>query len=207
MESESTTRKSTIVEPSILQLPLLTEFEEPPEDTLPYRDKLKALLADDLDFHGYDTSYASHNFHSFPAKFPPQLPRHFIKGLTVPRDVVLDPMMGSGTSIVEACLLDRSAVGFDIDPLALLITRVKVTPLDIETVTEVGHQILKSATLAAADHRPLLQAQLMQRWDARTKAFVDYWFAEETQIELMALISEIEKVPDTGRCLRLAFGG
>lgn len=71
MESESTPRKSTIAEPSVLQLPLFAGSEGRFEDTLPYHDKLRALLADDLDFHGYDTSYASHNFHSFPAKFPP----------------------------------------------------------------------------------------------------------------------------------------
>lgn len=33
--------------------------------------KLQQLLASNLDFHDERNSHASHNFHSFPAKFPP----------------------------------------------------------------------------------------------------------------------------------------
>ena len=65
-----------------------------------YRERLSDLLSSDLDFHGKSSAYASHNFHAFPAKFPPQLPRKFIEGLTEPGDVVLDPMVGSGTTIL-----------------------------------------------------------------------------------------------------------
>ena len=78
-----------------------------------------AVLAEDLEFHGMRTAYATHNLHSFPAKFPPQLPRKFILSLTEPGDTVLDPMAGSGTTLLEARLAGRHAIGFDIDPLAL----------------------------------------------------------------------------------------
>ncbi len=80
------------------------------------RERLKALLESDLDFHGEDSIYASHNFHSFAAKFPPQLPCIFIRGLTNPGDTVLDPMMGSGTTLVETLLEGRKGIGLDIDP-------------------------------------------------------------------------------------------
>jgi len=76
-------------------------------------EKLSRLLAEDLDFHDQDSGYAFHNFHAFPAKFPPQLPRKFIQSLTIPGDTVLDPMMGSGTTVLEAFLLGRKAIGFD----------------------------------------------------------------------------------------------
>ena len=69
-----------------------------------YQERLRVLLSGDLDFHGKSSAYASHNFHAFPAKFPPKLPKKFIEGLTEPGDVVLDPMMGSGTTILEAFL-------------------------------------------------------------------------------------------------------
>jgi DNA modification methylase len=78
-----------------------------------YRERLVDLLSQDLDFHGRDSGYASHNFHSFPAKFPPQLPRKFIEALTAPGDVVLDPMMGSGTTVLEAFLSGRRGVGVE----------------------------------------------------------------------------------------------
>lgn len=81
----------------------------------PGRKDLVSLLHQDLDFHDQDSGYASHNFHSFPAKFPPQLPRTFIQDLTDPGDVVLDPMVGSGTTIVEGRRLrDISDLPFDL---------------------------------------------------------------------------------------------
>ncbi|MBI5563455.1 MAG: hypothetical protein HY870_01075 [Chloroflexi bacterium] len=69
-----------------------------------YRARFRSLLSGDMNFRGQDSAYASHNYHAFPAKFPPQLPRKFIDALTMPGDVVLDPMMGSGTTIVESFL-------------------------------------------------------------------------------------------------------
>ena len=93
------------------------------------RGRLVALLASELNFHGEKGNYASHHLHAFAARFPPQLPRAFIRGLTGQGDIVLDPMMGSGTTVVEAWLEGRRGVGLDIDPLALRLCRVKTTPL------------------------------------------------------------------------------
>jgi len=60
-------------------------------------ENLSELLQSNLDFHDQKSNYSSHNVHSFPAKFPPQLPKLFIDKLSAPEDVVLDPMVGSGT--------------------------------------------------------------------------------------------------------------
>jgi len=162
----------------------------------PYWERLALLLSQDLDFHGQDSGYASHNFHSFPAKFPPQFPRKFIKALTAPGDVVLDPMMGSGTTVLEAFLAGRRGVGFDIDPLALMLSKSKVTPLDVRQVGQIGNEILKQAESASRERRNELEKILEERWDSKTRSFVDYWFARETQIELLALITQIEKIED-----------
>ncbi len=160
-------------------------------------EKLVALLSKDLDFHGEDSGYASHNFHSFPAKFPPQLPRKFIKALTAPGDVVLDPMMGSGTTVLEAYLSSRRGVGFDIDPLALMLTKAKVTPLDIRLVSRASKRILERAQYTARERRHKLMRELENRWDSKTRDFINYWFAPETQIDLLALITEIDQIEDT----------
>ncbi len=130
-----------------------------------HREILTDLLSKDLDFHGQDSGYASHNFHSFPAKFPPQLPRKFIEGLTAPGDVVLDPMMGSGTTVLEAFLAGRRGVGFDIDPLGLMLSRSKVTPLDPRQVAQIGKQILKQAESASREQSNELEKVLANRCD------------------------------------------
>jgi DNA modification methylase len=74
------------------------------QDELRKRDRFATLLQGELNFHGENSGYASHDLHAFAAKFPPQLPRAFIRGLTSPQDIVLDPMMGSRTAVVEAFL-------------------------------------------------------------------------------------------------------
>ena len=93
-------------------------------------DLLRAALRDDLDFHGAKGSHATHSWHPFPARFPPQLPQFFIEHLSDRKDTVFDPMFGSGTTLVEAVRLGRRAVGCDIDPLARMMTAAKLVPLE-----------------------------------------------------------------------------
>jgi len=161
-----------------------------------YLDKLTNLLLSNLDFtRATDRNYL-HNFHSFPAKFPPELPRAFITTLTNTNENVLDPMVGSGTTILEAYLLGRRSIGFDIDPLALLISRVKTSCPDADKLFEAGTDVLKSAHTAITKSRDSLLDVLQCKWDEKTKAFIDYWFLSQTQLELVALLIEIERVTD-----------
>lgn len=50
-----------------------------------------------------------------PAVFPISLPSHFIKTLTHEGELVLDPFVGIGTTLVAAQDLNRNAVGFDLN--------------------------------------------------------------------------------------------
>lgn len=172
----------------------LPTFDNPPD----LAGLVARLLAGNLDFHDQDSGYASHNLHSFPAKFPPQLPRLFIESLTAPGDTVLDPMCGSGTALVEARFTGRRAVGFDIDPLAVRLSQVKVTSLDADRAQILGGRILRRARVAVEKQGHTLTAELDRRWDGRTRAFVNYWFAPETQVELLALVREIERLDAPG---------
>jgi DNA modification methylase len=162
--------------------------------TINYRQNLCKLLSGDLDFQGKTGDYSSHNFHSFPAKFPPQLPAKFIVDLTCAGETVLDPMMGSGTTILEAYLSGRKSIGIDIDPLAVLITKVKVTPLNKEALLELRDEILLEAYNFMSNRRQQLEETLINKWDPKTMEFVNYWFGHETQLELMALLEQIQKL-------------
>ena len=159
------------------------------------RERLALLLAGDLDFQGERTSHATHDLHAFAAKFPPQLPRTFITGLTAPGDIILDPMMGSGTTVVEALLDGRKAIGLDIDPLALRTTSVKTTPIDLNALRDAGQRLLGRAHRIYSE-RSSIERALAQRFDTRTREFLDYWFLPATQLELMALLLAIEEVSE-----------
>ena len=77
-----------------------------------------------------DQSYLTHGIHKFPAKFFPELPRYLIRKYSKTGDLVLDPMCGSGTVVLETMLNNRIGLGIDIDPIARLITKVKTMPIN-----------------------------------------------------------------------------
>ena len=90
-------------------------------------ETLKALSNINWDFKDFTTQYLSHKFHSYPARFIPQIPLSFIRLFTKEGDIVLDPMCGCGTTLVEAFLNNRDSIGNDFNPLATLISKVKTT--------------------------------------------------------------------------------
>ena len=148
-----------------------------------------------------------HNFHSFPAKFPPGLPKLFIDELTSPGDVVLDPMCGSGTTIIESVLSSRVAIGCDIDPLSAIIAQVKSRHHNPTYLNDVLELILNNAQISIDTRKRELENILGNKWDPESKMFIDYWFSHNTQIELIALLGEIEKLqrPELENFFRLVF--
>jgi hypothetical protein len=71
---------------------------------------------------------------SYRACFKPQLPRFFIQRLTAPAEVVYDPFMGRGTTLVEAALLGRIPCGCDVNPLSTCLTRPRLEPPAVSDV-------------------------------------------------------------------------
>lgn len=83
-----------------------------------------------------ETNYATHYLHRYPAKFIPHFPRLFIRHLTNKNgsSMVLDPMCGSGTTLIESIIAGHKCVGVEIDPIASLIATVSTTPLPVKKI-------------------------------------------------------------------------
>ena len=158
----------------------------------------RAALGTNLDFHGADGSYGPHAWHPFPAKFPPQLPEFIIRQLSDPDDIVLDPMFGSGTTLVEAVRLCRRAVGCDIDPLARMIAEAKLSVIDPNDAHQEGNKIIAGASDNYLHARWRLERDLKLRFDPKTEDFINYWFPPQQQLELLALMQHIEELPKGG---------
>ena len=73
---------------------------------------------------------------SYRACFKPQLPRFFIERLTVTGDLVYDPFMGRGTTLVEAALLGRLVAGNDSNPLSRILTEPRFNVPYVEEIVE-----------------------------------------------------------------------
>ena len=63
---------------------------------------------------------------AYRGNWSPYVPRNLILRFSEPKDWVLDQFMGSGTTLVEAKLLNRNAVGVDINPQSVSISEANL---------------------------------------------------------------------------------
>lgn len=123
--------------------------------------------------------------HPFPARMAPEIALSRLRSSRKLR--VLDPMAGSGTSIILASLLGHTAIGYDQDPLALLIAKT--------WRSKANESQLRSAlasTLAAAKDDWVGREPYPAATDSETKHFVRYWFDLKSRKKLAAIATAIE---------------
>ena len=165
------------------------------------RGRLAELLAGDLGFLAPGrAAHPLHALHPFAARFPHGLAGYFINALSAPGEVTLDPMCGSGITLLEGWLAGRSVVGVDLDPLARRQSVARTAALDAGAVRAAGDAAgRRAADLYAGLGQPSDPlAATRAAMDEATRQFVDYWFLPETQAELAALTLAIRAERDAG---------
>jgi hypothetical protein len=129
------------------------------------------------------------SIHPFPARMAPELALEKLQDLTE-TGLVLDPMTGSGTVLRQATDLGHRAVGFDMDPLAILMTRVWTTPVADEIIDTLGERVERRIAAIGAD-------EIKLPWmddDADTCDFVDYWFADRQKGDLRRIAFVLDEL-------------
>ncbi len=120
--------------------------------------------------------------HPFPARMAPEIALKELKNL--PNDyLVLDPMSGSGMVLGTAAKLGLSAIGYDLDPLACMISRANGTYVKEVKVWNACEQLISGCQKLNA-HTVSLP------WideDNETQKYIDYWFAPKQQLQLRSL--------------------
>ena len=76
----------------------------------------------------------THRFYTYPAGFSPVFVEAAIQSLTKKNDLILDPFMGGGTTIIEALRANRKVVGIGLNPISSFVTKVKATKLSIKNI-------------------------------------------------------------------------
>ena len=100
-------------------------------------------------------SWATH-MGNYRGNWSPYIPRCLILKYTEKGDLVLDPMVGSGTTFVECKLLERNAIGVDINSDAIMITRNR---LDFECNFKSNYQEPEIQTYVGdAKHLDLIES-------------------------------------------------
>lgn len=124
--------------------------------------------------------------HPFPARMAPELALNSLVSLPA-KSVVLDPMAGSGTVLRQALSLGHSAIGFDMDPLAVLMSRVWTSHFDANAGQAELMSVLEEA--ACTD----LRRVRLQWQDEETLQFIRYWFGDQQRRDLTRIAAAFDR--------------
>lgn len=130
--------------------------------------------------------------HPFPARMAPAIAIGELQAYDGSSLAVLDPMAGSGTTVVHAKMLGHRARGFDIDPLAVITANAWCTSMPASSFNAAAESVLNGArkrlrTVRARDAYPV-------NADDETKEFARYWFHLYARKQLRALSEAILRV-------------
>jgi SAM-dependent methyltransferase len=134
--------------------------------------------------------YGPHGIHEYRGKFFPQLVRALINIANVEQGAtILDPMCGSGTTLVEAVSSGHRAVGCDMNPLSVFISQVKCEALQLSAADVVdGYTRLQHRLSRATKHQPVCgRSEVDEQYLAR-------WFSCDVLRQLDAIIAEVERI-------------
>lgn len=156
---------------------------------LPFRSESRALEAKP---NRRVLRYGPHGIHEYRGKFFPQLVVALLNKAGIgPGKTVVDPMCGSGTTIVEACLHGARGVGMDLNPLSVLMAQTKVDLLRVgpdeieEEYTRIHRTLLQSPTAS-------LSSSWFQSLPIATQEYLKGWFGAEVLDDLDRVVDAIQ---------------
>lgn len=165
------------------------------------------------EFEECDTQYLTHNIHRYSGKFIPQIANAVISLVTKENDIILDPYMGSGTTMLEASLLKRHSVGIDLNPLAVLISKVKNTPIEVnklEMLEEHYHTFIRRIGDIDSKQLDLFSEEVqISNYDIKNDKRYNNdwnrkWYQEHVLEQLLVIYNDISNLEDLD-CKNLAM--
>lgn len=133
-------------------------------------------------------SYSTHGIFRYFGKFPSTIATHLIFQYTSEGDVVLDPMAGSGTTSLECLLANRECHSYDINPLSVLLAKVKTTFIEKEKLDSAIDDV-------EMHYKPMTIEEFA--FIPKGVKNLDHWFLTETQNSLRGLLFLIDKINDS----------
>lgn len=148
-------------------------------------------------FRDSDTKEYTHSYHAYPAMMIPQIARTLIEEYSPKGELktIFDPYMGSGTTLVEASIKGINSIGTDLNPLARMMSEVKTTHYDEDTIKNLFNEI--SFQLSFYDASKVLNSNFERISNYK------YWYSEEILLKLSYLHQLIERYAANNDFFRL----
>ncbi len=128
-----------------------------------------------------------HRLHPYMGKFIPQLVEIFLRKFQ-PK-FVYDPFCGSGTTLVEANVLDIDSMGTDISAFNVLLSRVKTFKYDINLLNKELHDILRRLS---EYRKKFKEDKTLSKKFSTDSTYLNEWFSEQALKELLCYLSLIK---------------
>lgn len=168
-----------------------------------------------LAFSAEKFAEVTHYLFRYPAKFHPPVARHLVERFSDRGGTVLDPFCGSGTLLVEAAIAGRHSIGTDIDPLAVLASRVKAARIRPKSLHAAVAALLTRLAPYRRSSAEYERRQFDDYTDAAMKAQLtrrglsvpaipnmSHWFRRYVAVDLAAIQREILLLPDVSDGVR-----
>jgi len=159
-----------------------------------------AGLYPELGFHNvpeYQRTKHVHRLHPYLGKFIPQLVEWFLSRYFKPNEIILDPFMGSGTTLIQGNELKMNTIGIDISPFNCQIARVKAAKYDVakarSEILEVERRVTqfsKYLTHAHGINLPLFPEERMEGLKESLLSeckseYLKTWFAPRALLKIL----------------------
>jgi len=145
----------------------------------------------DWNFEEYRMSEYTHTIHSYPAMMMPRIARNVIQEYATSESIVLDPYMGSGTTLLEGMVENvGKVIGFDLNPLAVLISTAQTTKFNLEKIKKEMDNL---------DYH----LSVLSDYEYPSFTILESWFKQENIDELARLKAVINNIEDSD--VRLFF--
>jgi DNA modification methylase len=154
------------------------------------RRESKRIRDPTWDFSGENTKISIHGIHTYPAMMIPQIAKRLMEEYGKESKMNLDPFCGSGTVLVESMLHNINSYGVDINPLAILLSKVKTTPIN--------HSELEKEFIRICDRirEARWKPEIIQKIETPNFFNIEYWFKPKVIRELSFIKQIIDNIED-----------
>ena len=148
-------------------------------------------------FRNANTKEYTHGYHAYPAMMIPQVARALMEEYSPNGEfkTILDPYMGSGTTLVEASIKGVDSIGTDLNPLARMMSKVKTT--------HYNEDLIRAQFTEISFHLSFYDASKVLNRNFDRVSNYTYWYSEDTLLKLSYLQQLIEEYANNNDFFKL----